>query len=920
VVTAAIIRREKELDSIHTFLGGVRHGPGALVIAGEPGIGKTLLWQAGVDRAGGQLWCVLSCRAAEAEATLSFAALADLLGERLDEGLTALSGPRRRALEVALLIREAGSESSDQRAIALAFIDVLRAFAVQGPVLVAVDDVQWLDMSSARVLQFAFRRLRDERVGLLATLRCAPGIRVPLDLDNLDRLSLGPLSLGSLHQLLKQRLGLNLTRPEIARLHEVTGGNPFFALELGRELGRAKARLAPGQPLPVPGNLTELLGGRLARLPERTREVMLSAAALGRPTAEVLAIVHGEATEPALERAVSARVIELEDSRVRFSHPLLAAVCYGEVPIWKRRAAHRRLAEAVSDAEERSRHLALAADGPDGSVAEAIAGAAELAAGRGATAAAAELAELAAELTPSDGSVKRRRLLRAADFHCFSGDRERAAAIPERLLDEVPAGCERADVLFALASARTREIPEIIGICTEGLREASGDDARCARILAFLSWMKVLAGDVPGALADARLGLEMAEHLGDPDPLARAIARIAALQTWTLDITPGLLERGVALEEKLDRPLEYWESPTMAFGRHLVFLGELDRARTVLERQEERAAARGDEGSRVHLLFHMTMLEWFSGRWERALRHADQALELAEQIHDDLYRGMMLFGKAHIEALLGHIDVARAAAEEGLLLGDATADVLFPIWNLGVLGHVELALGHFEAASRYLHPLPGRLISFGWNDVIDPLWPDAIEALIGLGDLEQARVYLGHFEEQGRLSKSPWALTTAARCQGLLATAENDLPAAFEAFDRALTWREWAQFPFERGRTLLALGCARRRAKQKRAARQALEQALAIFEELGARLWADKALAELARVSGRRSSAKELTETEDRVAALAAQGLSNKEIAAALFVTVHTVEAHLVSIYRKLGVHSRTELAHRLAQAAKAKV
>jgi len=912
-VAAAVIGREKELDSIQTFLGGVRDGPAALVIAGEPGIGKTILWHAGVERAGGQLGCVLSCRAVEAEATLSFAALADLFGERLDEGLTALTGPRRRALEVALLIEEPGSEASDQRAIALAFLDVLRAFAEHGPVLVAVDDAQWLDTSSARVLQFAFRRLRDERVGLLATLREGPGIRLPLDLDNLERLSLQPLSLGSLHQLLKKRLGLNLTRPEIARLHEVTGGNPFFALELGRELGRANARLAPGQPLPVPGSLVELLGGRLARLPKRTREVLLSAAALGRPTAEVLALAHGEETEEALERAVRAGVIELENSRIRFSHPLVAAVCYGEVPIWNRRAAHRLLADAVSDAEERARHLALASEGADGSVADALAGAAEHAAARGATAAAAELAELAAELTPSDGRVKRRRFLRAADFHCFSGDRERAAAIPDRLLADVPAGGERADVLFALASARTLEIPAIIEICEEALREAAGDEARCTRILAFLSWMKVLAGDIPGALADARSGLERAERLGDPEPLARAVGRIAALESWTLDITPGLLERGVALEEDLDRPLEYWESPIMAFGRHLVLLGELDRARTVLVREEQRAAARGDEGSRVHLLFHLTMLEWFSGRWGRALGYADQALELAEQIHDDLYRGMMLFGKAHMEALLGRIDVARAAAEEGVILGDATEDALFPIWNLGVLGHVELTLGHLEAAARYLRLLPERLISLGWKDIVDPLWPDAIETLVGLGDLGQARAYLDYFEEQGRRLPSPWALATAARCHGLLAAAAEDLPAAFEAFDRALTTHERAQFPFERGRTLLALGSTRRRAKQKRAAREALEQALALFEELGARLWAEKAREELARIGGRRSASKELTEAEQRVASLAAEGHSNKEIASTLFVSVHTVEAHLSRIYRKLKIRSRAELGRRIA-------
>jgi DNA-binding CsgD family transcriptional regulator len=912
-VGAVVIGREKELDSIQTFLGGVEVGPASLVITGEPGVGKTILWNACVERAEGQLGCVLSCRAVEAEASLSFAALADLFGERLGDGLTALAGPRRRALEIALLIEEPGLEASDQRAIALAFLDVLRAFAERGPVLVAVDDVHWLDSSSACVLQFAFRRLRNERIGLLATLREGPGIRLPLDLDNLELLSLGPLSLGSLHQLLKKRLGLDLTRPEIARLHKVTGGNPFFALELGRELGRAKARLAPGEPLPVPDNLLELVGGRLARLPKRTGEVLLSAAALARPTAEVLAMAHGEQTEAALERAVRAGVIELEGSRIRFSHPLIAAVCYGEAPVWKRRAAHRLLAEVVSDAEERARHLALACDRADGSVADALAGAAERAAGRGATAAAAELAELAAELTPADGSLKRRRFLRAADFHCFSGDRERAAAIPKRLLADVPAGGERADVLFALASARTLEIPAIIEICEEAMREAAGDDARCTRILAFLSWTKLLAGDVPGALADARSGLEKAERLGRPEPLARALGRIAALETWTTEITPGLLERAVALEEQLARPLEYWESPTMAFGRHLVQLGQLDRARTVLAREEQRAAAGGDEGSRVHLLFHLTMLEWFSGRWERALEYADQALELAEQIHDDLYRGMTLFGKAHIEALLGRLDVARAAAEEGVILGEATADALFPIWNLGVLGHIELTLGHLETAARYLRPLPERLISLGWNDVVDPLWPDAIETLVGLGDLAQARVYLDYFEVQGRRRASPWALGAAARCRGLLAAAEQDLPAAFEALEHALAMREWAQFPFERGRTLLALGSVHRRAKQKRAAREALEQALAVFDELGAPLWAAKGRKELARIGGRRRASKELTEAEERVASLAAEGRSNKQIAAALFVSVHTVEAHLSRIYRKLKIRSRAELAHDIA-------
>jgi DNA-binding CsgD family transcriptional regulator len=913
-LTAAVFGREEELGSIQAFLDEVPRGPATLVLSGEPGIGKTTLWQLGVEQARELPGSVLSCRAAESEATLSFAALADLLEKRLDEALTSLTGSRRRALEVALLIGEPGSEASDQRAIAFAFLDVLRALSRSGPLLIAVDDIQWVDTSSARVLQFALRRVRDERVGLLATVRETGGVHFPLDLERVERLSLGPLSLGGLHHLLKERLMLNLTRPELARLHGVTGGNPFFALELGRELMRAGERLTPGRPLPIPGSLKELLGSRLARLPARTREVLLSAAALGRPTVPVLADAHGEDAMEALERAARAAVIEVDESRVRFAHPLLAAVCYHDATPWRRRAAHRLLAGVVPELEERARHLALAAEGSNPDVASTLDAAAEQAGARGATAAAAELQELAAGLTPPfDPSGRQRRLLRAADFHCFSGNRERARAIPEELLAEVPSGRERADVLFKLASARMDDHPAIIALCEEALVEAAGDDARSAKILAFRSWMRMLAGDIRGALADARSGLGRAERVGDPELLAQTLGRVAAAETWTLDITPGLLDRGVALEGELDRLLEYPESPIMALGRRLLVLGELDRSRVILAREEERASARGDEGSRVHLLFHLVVLEWYSGRWEHALRYADEAFELAEQLHDDLYRGLALVGKALVEAHLGRVDAARASAEEGLLIGERVGDALVPIWNLGVLGHVELSLGNLEAAARYLRPLPGRLISLGWNDIVDSIWPDTIETLVGLGELEQASTYVRHYEACAERLQSPWALAIAARFRGLLAAAEGDLPASLETFNYALGEHERAQIPFEQGRTLLALGSVRRRMKQKRATREALEQALVIFEQLGARLWAQRAREDLSRIAGRRPGSTTLTATEERVAALVAEGLSNKEIASALVVSVHTVEAHLSRIYRKYDIHSRAELARRIA-------
>jgi DNA-binding CsgD family transcriptional regulator len=918
---AAVIGREDELGAIQAFLEQVRHGPATLVLSGEPGIGKTILWQAGVEQAK-RTHRVLSHRAGETEARLSFAALSELLVDVLEETLPSLATPRRHALEVALLLGEPGEKPPDPRAIGLAFLDVLRTLAKASPVLLAVDDLQWLDPSSAGLLEFALRRLRTERVGLLASSRIEPGARVAVDVvrsfadERVQRLSLDPLSRGVLYRLLRERLGLELARPELVRLAEVTGGNPFFALEMGRELTRARGRLAPGRPLPVPGELRKLLGGRLARLHAETREVLLTAAALAGPTVELLAGAHGDGdrTVEALEEAVRAGVLELEDSRVIFSHPLLASVCYEEAPLWRRRAAHGRLTAVVTGVEERARHLALAAGGPDMGVASALDEAADQAAARGATAAAAELSELAAELTlPESPHERRRRRLAAANFHRLAGDRDRAGAILEELLAEVPRGRERADVLFGLALLQRADLPATTRLCEEALLEAEDDDAAGAEIIAFLGWMRVREGDIRGALVHARAQLEKAERVGDPVLLARAIARVTTAETLACDVTPGLIERGVAIEQRLGRSLELHESPTAAHVRLLISLGELDRARVLLQEAEAKAAASGDEGTRAHLLFNLTWLEWFAGRWERALQHAGTVAQLAEQLGDEQLRSLILTARATVDAHLGRVDEARAAADEARAISDAAGNEIFRIWDFAVLGHVELSLGNLRAAERWLRPLPARLVSLGWNDPVEELWPDTIEVLIALGELPLARSYLVQFEERAQRLGGPWPQAAAARCRGLLAATEGDFAVAFEAFERALG--EHARMPgaFERGRTLLALGSTRRRAKQKRAARQALEQALAVFDELGARQWAAKTRDELARIGGRRPAPKNLTETEQRVASLAAEGRSNKEIAAALFVSAHTIEAHLSRVYRKLEIRSRAELAHRMA-------
>jgi DNA-binding CsgD family transcriptional regulator len=615
----------------------------------------------------------------------------------------------------------------------------------------------------------------------------------------------------------------------------------------------------------------------------------------------------------ALEAAAREGVLELDGSNIRFAHPLLASICYEQAPVWKRRAVHRLLASAVSDLEERARHLALAAEGPDDAVASSLESAAEQAGARGAPAAAGELWELAAGLTPDDPALARQRRLRAATCHRLAGDGERAVAMHGELLQEVPSGIERADILIDLVQTQRGDYRRLIDLCDEALAEAAGDDVRCAAILGYRAGVRLWEADVRSALLDCRAALELAERSGDPRSVAEAIARVATAETYSGEITPGLVERGVEIEERLGLTLEYYESPRYARARLLVRLGELDDPRAVLEGLEATAAAQGDEGTRVMVLWPLTMLEWIAGRWQRALEHAAAASELTEQTEYPHARGWVGRVRALLEADLGLVEEARASAETTLEYARATSNAFFAIATLGVLGRLELALGNLGAAGDRLRELPAQLLAGGVNDPTSQVWADAIETLIGLGELERAREYLEQYEANAQRLGSPWARAGAARCRGLVAAAEGDLAAATAAFEASLA--DTARFPLERARTLLCLGTARRRAQQKRAARETLERALTIFEELGARLWAEKARAELGRISGRRPADDELTETERRVAELAAQGRTNREIAAELYMGISTVEAHLSQVYRKLGVR-RAELAVTLAAAA----
>jgi DNA-binding CsgD family transcriptional regulator len=913
-----LVGREDELAALLDLLAAPDGLFAAAVVVGEAGIGKTTLSLAAAEAAEARGYLVLSTRPSETEARFSFVGLADLIGGVVADVLPQLPRPQRRALEAALALSESDGAVAEEGAVAFAFLNVVRRLALGNRLLLVIDDVQWLDAPSLAIVRFALSRLARDRVTVILTARD----EVPLWLqrgvaeERLLRIELGPLSVGALHELLRTREGDVLARPTLLRVWETSGGNPFFALELVGALRRrgGAGRLDPGGELPVPANLADLVQERLDRLGAPGTEVARIVALLAEPTVRLVEAAAGRRAETGLADTLGASILEVEDQRLRFAHPLLRSAVVARSTAPQRRALHARLAVLVPEGEERARHLALATARPSREVAAVVEAAAASVYARGAAAAAAELLDLAVRLTPPDDAADlRRRVLDCADRHCDAGDGRRAIALLEDACKTAPRGDARATVLARLA--RTMDVVvggrEAVHVFREALAEAEGDDALVAAI--HLGLVGVVATeDGNRGLEHAELAVEAASRAGD------ATLRCDALATFGFvhfregrGIPRERMEEALALE----RSLSQWPRiapATWASGLQLVWSGELERARGPLEEWREalRVEENPDEESALWLL---SLLEWRAGNWELAARHAADLLELRAQFGREGDQPVSAWPAALIAAHRGQIEDARDRSERSLALAEAHGVRVALSGHRWVLGFIELSCGEPAKALEYLEP------AWEIRDGLRQLEPgfqwelaDTLEALIAVGEFEQAETKLVPVEERARALDRSWALAITARCRGLLCGARGDLAGAQAGFERALAEHARTQDPFQHARTLLAFGATQRRAKQRGAARATLEQALAIFEQLGALLWAERAHAELQRIGGRGPSRGELTEAESRIAALVAEGRTNREVAAALFVTEHTVERALTRTYRKLGVRSRAELAHRL--------
>mgnify|MGYP000527661505 CR=1 FL=1 len=903
-----LVGREQELSRIGELLGA-EPPPRAVVLAGEPGVGKTTLWRAGID-VGRELGLrVLDAWPTGAEAQLSFAALIDLLDEVDPAELEGLPDPQRRALDVALLRAEPAGGVPERRAIAVGFLNAVRRLTAGGRLLVAIDDVQWLDAASLEVLSFAGRRLRDERVSFLLSRRSGgrPALERALELQGLERLDVSPLSLGAIRRVLSDRLGVSLPRHLLRRVFELSGGNPLMALELGRAV--AELELAElGRELPVPQEVEGLLGTRVATLAAPVRRTLLALSVSGSLRICELAAIVDAAT---IDEAVGAGLVLVDGDRARPSHPLLAAAASSRALPGERRRLHLELAAVVAERELRARHVALGTERPDSELADAVSEAAAAASARGAAEEAAELAEHALRLTPPASDKRGERLLTLAEYLVVLGRPARVTGLLEPELDRLPPGAERGRAHLLLSEVAVETMAEVEHHLDRALAESDPGSALLATVLARKTENATIA-TVERILEAESWALDALL------PARRAGPRTERLVLYALAWARALRGRPVAdLGERFDTisdaAFHIADSVERVAAVRLMWRGEVEEARSELTRLLALSDERGEELSGVLLRQHLWELELRAGQWEPASRLLE---EWEEQPDGQLLGGPVAErGRALLAAGRGLPEEAERWAAATIEGSEAAGLRWGALEGMRARGTAALLVHDPARAADSLRTVWEHSQREGVDEPgAFPVARDLVGALLEMREPDAARAAAERLTELSGGQGHPWGRLSAMRAAATvtLAAGPHDEDAA-GALRVAAEGYARLGLRFDQARSLLALGRLLRRHRKWAAARRSLEDAAAAFDELGSAGWAEEARSELSRLGARRPRPSgELTPTERRVAELAAEGLANKEIARALFVSVKTVEMHLSHAYAKLGVRSRAQLARRL--------
>jgi DNA-binding CsgD family transcriptional regulator len=904
--------REVEQDVVNAFLDNVAKHATALVVSGPAGIGKSTIWRAAIGEARRRGFRTLVTRAVEAEAELSFAALADLLDASFDDVASRLPDAQRTALAVALQRVPDDGAPPPPLAVSLGAVAAIRAIADAAPVLIAVDDLPWLDGPSARVVEFVSRRVEGLPIGLLAAIRTASGEPEPrIEFAGpVQRLAIGPLGIDAIDALLRRDLDLALPRPDLAWVARESRGNAFFAAELGRALRRSGSR--PG--LDVPSFVTDqtnLIRSRLDALPNTARLPLAVIATTSQPTRDLVVAADPEAGS-AIEAAIDAGVIERDDGRLRFSHPLLASSAYARLEAEERRRLHARLAAVIADPEQRARHLALAAMGPDPIVAVELDTAAAHARLRGASDSAGELALMARRLTPTwQASDIQRRVLTAAGAFIQAGDPSRARAILEEHVDAIESGPERADALRILADVRSSDNWDAkLSTLDQALQEAGPDPGLRSRILEARSQaLLYVMRDADEGLANAIEAVAEARRQDDPAVLCSALQTLLFAKVnigETLD-RPAR-EEAMRLADRVDH-LRVFQWPGYAFALTELEYGNAETADRILVTLHDRAAERGDWDSLPLIAGSQAYARYRLGRWQEALAVAQEAVRGSRQNGQATGLGWALSVQSLIELGLGHDDAVDALRGEIHAVASGVHAVWYAAQVRTLAGLCALDRGDAVAAEREFREAGEPMLAHGYVGLfLQDVLARWAEALVASGRADEAIALLDRHEDALRRSERPVSTAAVLRVQGLAKAAVGDEAGAESAFQAALALQVPGESPFPRGQTLLAHGEALRRARQRGRARVALTEAVTIFEALPAPRWLARARAELER-TGHRAPGARLSATEQQVADLVAAGRTNREVAETLFMSPHTVEAHLTRVYQSLGVRRRTELA-----------
>jgi DNA-binding CsgD family transcriptional regulator len=913
--SAALIGRGPERATAMAALRAPAADAAAVLLTGDAGIGKTSIWEALVAdlRAAGDH--VLISRASSAEARLPWVGMTDLLRAISPVIVDALPQPQRRALQAVSLLSGEAAEL-DERTVGTALLSTLDALTECGPALIAIDDLPYLDAASAAAVAFALRRARGRHpVRLLATVR-GHDVRLPvtdgLPADQCTVIAVGPLTAGALFAVLQARRGIRLARPLLLRVHETSGGNPLYALELALALDRLEISPKAGSPLPVPSGLNALVDARVRGLPQDVAEIVAATAATWRLRAT-------DADSAVIELAAATGMVVVDEPAViggprviRAAHPLLSAAAYNALAGARRRALHQRLARATDDPVERVRHAALAATEPRADLADELDAGVTAALVAGVPDIAAELAQLTLEHT-TDAARRPARLDRLADARVRAGDSPGAWQAQAEAMEATAPGAERARRRIRLAEIAT----EVTGWADAerelqvAVTEATDEPAVLAEALLTLA---AVTDDIPLKEASSQQALELltAQHEPDPVILSGALAQVAGARFRAgHGLDHDLFARAIEIE-RAHPSRRLSDRADASYAALLKYADDLDGAEQRLSALLDEARAIGDLTAITYTLGHLVHTCLWRGQLARGRAYADEHVEVA------------LHGGLAGQGTLAYCNLGQAMAYQGQLddadrvlsrvLDDPAANAWIRHRVHATLGFVALSRGDAAGAVRHTDRWHAALTEMHFGEPgYSRSHLDHLSALVGSGRTADAEALCAELDGQAKLSGRRSAAAVVLTGRAMLEAQAGRLSDARSAVASALSWYDTSPLRFDRARTLLIAGQISRRAKAKSEAKTLLTEAVREFAAFGATAWQAHSAAELARVNVRPSAPAELTETERLVARLAASGLTNREVADRTFMAVKTVEANLARVYRKLGIRSRAELGARLS-------